>query len=403
MTDQTPEERALASPGPSNAPPAPGEAMSAHAPPPPPPVWKGKPKRVPKPSRWANHPLVVAGSMIFTLLIVGIIVGGGALWFGLKRFQSPGPLAQDTAIVIPGDSGVIDIADLLVKRGVITDKWVFVGAAVGTRSSGKLKAGEYEFAQNASIRQVLDTIVSGKVIEYNVTIPEGLTSDQIVERLLAVGELAGGIRQVPREGSLMPDTYKVTRGTTREDLLRRMARTQDVTLKEVWAKRDPSLPLKSPDELVILASIVEKETGVPEERPQVAAVFVNRLNKKMRLQSDPTIIYGLVRGKGRLDRPITRTDITTPTPFNTYTIPALPPGPIGNPGKASLEATANPAKTRDLYFVADGTGGHAFAESLDQHNKNVARWRQVERDQKIDPSRQPAGTSGTTGVAPSVD
>jgi UPF0755 protein len=181
-------------------------------------------------------------------------------------------------------------------------------------------------------------------------------------------------------------------------VLRRMARSQAAIVQEVWAKRSPDLPLKTPEELVILASIVEKETGVAQERPEVAAVFVNRINKKMRLQSDPTIIYGLVRGKGRLDRPLTRTDITSPTPFNTYTIAGLPPGPIGNPGRASLEAVANPAKIPALYFVADGTGGHAFAETLAEHNRNVAKWRQIERDRKIDPSAQPAGTQGNTGT-----
>lgn len=373
------------------------------APPTPPPVPNPPAKPDRRASKRANHPLVVAGSMVFTLLLVAILLGGGALWVGKARYDAPGPLAQDTAVVIPGESGLMDIADLLVAKGVIEDKWVFVAAALGTRSSGRLKAGEYEFDKAASPRQVLATLVSGKVLEYNVTIPEGLTSDQIVERLAEVAELSGAVRQVPREGSLMPDTYKVTRGTSREDMLRRMARTQQVTLQEIWEKRDPSLPLKSPEELVILASIVEKETGQADERPQVAAVFVNRLNKKMKLQSDPTIIYGLVRGKGRLDRPITRSDITTPTPFNTYAIPGLPPGPIGNPGRASLEATANPAKTKDIYFVADGTGGHAFAESLDQHNKNVNRWRQLEREQKLDPSRTPAGTSGNTGVTPGID
>jgi UPF0755 protein len=364
------------------------------------PTPPGKERDPHRASRRANHPLVVAGSMVFTLLIVAIVLGGGALWIGKTRYYAPGPLVQEKAVIIPNDYGVMDIADLLLKQGVIDDKWVFVGAAAGTRASGKLKAGEYAFAAGSSIQQVLNTIVSGKVIEYVVTIPEGLTSDQIVERVLAVEELSGSVRQVPREGSLMPDTYKITRGTSREDLLRRMARTQDATLKEIWEKRDPDLPLKSPHELVILASIVEKETGVPEERAQVASVFINRLNKKMRLQSDPTIIYGLVRGKGRLERPLTRTDITTPTPFNTYTIPALPPGPIGNPGRASLEATARPAKSDNLYFVADGTGGHAFAPTLDQHNKNVARWRQIERERKVDPAALPAGTSGTTGATP---
>lgn len=372
--------------------------------PPPPPARKAPPSRkASKASRRAGHPLIVAGSAIFTLLMVAIIIGGGALWVGKARYEAPGPLQEDTAVIVPGEYGLMDIADLLVKQGVISDKWVFVGAALGSRASSKLKAGEYEFAKGASTRQVLNEIVAGKVIEHNVTIPEGLTSEQIVARLMDVPELSGTVRQIPREGSLLPETYKITRGTTREDILRRMARAQQAALTEIWANRDPEMPLKSPEELVILASIVEKETGVAHERPQVAAVFVNRLNKKMRLQSDPTIIYGLVRGKGRLDRPLNKSDITTPTPFNTYTITGLPPGPIGNPGRASLEAVANPAETRDLYFVADGTGGHAFAETLAGHNKNVAKWRQIERDQKLDPSSAPAGTSGHTGATPDID
>lgn len=398
MTDQT-------TPPPDNQPSS-GQVPASPPPPAPPAaatVSKGRASKAGerKPSRWANHPFIVGASMVFTLLLVAIIFAGGALWVGKAHYVAPGPLTQDKAVIIPNDYGMIDIADLLTKQGVIDDKWTFVGATLANRASGRLRAGEYAFTKGASIRQVLDTLVSGKVIEYTVTIPEGLTSDQIVERLMEIPELSGTIRQVPREGSLMPDTYRITRGTSREDVLRRMARTQSAVLKEIWEKRNPDLPLKSPEELVILASIVEKETGVAHERPQVASVFVNRLNKKMRLQSDPTIIYGLVRGKGRLERPITRTDISTPSPFNTYTIPALPPGPIGNPGRASLEATANPAATTYIYFVADGTGGHAFAETLDQHNRNVARWRQIERERKVDPDKMPAGASGTTGVLPS--
>lgn len=392
MTDEnSPPPGSTAAETPSASPPP--ESSNTAPPPPRRPARKTKPGR--KASDRANHPLVVAGSAVFTLLLVAILLGGGAFWIGKSRYVAPGPLAADTTLIIPGDYGLMDIADLLVAKGLINDKWVFVAAAVGTRSSGKLKAGEYAFAAGASSRDVLDTLVSGKVIEYNLTIPEGLTSDQIVQRLAEFEVLSGTVRQTPREGSLLPETYKVTRGTSREDILRRMARSQQAVLQEIWQKRDPSIPVKTPEELVILASIVEKETGQPDERPRVAAVFVNRLDKKMRLQSDPTIIYGLVRGKGRLERPITRTDITTPTPFNTYAIPGLPPGPIGNPGRASLEATANPAKTKDLYFVADGTGGHVFAETLEQHNRNVARWRQIERQQPA-----AAGVSGNTGAPP---
>ncbi|MCK0195421.1 endolytic transglycosylase MltG [Ancylobacter sp. 6x-1] len=355
-----------------------------------------------RPSRRAHHPLIIVGNAIFTLLLVAIVVGGGAFWVVKSSFDSPGPLPADTNVVIPNQSGVMDIAELLEQKGVISDRYIFVAGAFGERATGKLKAGEYAFAKAATPQQVLDTIVSGKVVEYDVTIPEGLTSDQIVERLNESPVLTGTVRQPPREGSLLPETYKVTRGTTREELLKRMAREQQRALKEIWDARSPNLPLKSPDELVVLASIVEKETGIASERPQVAAVFVNRLTKKMRLQSDPTIIYGIVRGKGKLDRPITKADILAPTPFNTYAIDGLPPGPIGNPGKASLEAVANPAPIKAVYFVADGSGGHVFAESLNEHNKNVAKWRQLEQKQKQDSATTPAGAAGTTGATPST-
>jgi UPF0755 protein len=201
--------------------------------------------------------------------------------------------------------------------------------------------------------------------------------------------LTGNIREVPREGTLLPESYKLVRGTSREQLIQRMQQSQHRVVQEVWDHRAPDLPLKSPEQLVTLASIVEKETGRPEERSRVAAVFINRLKQRMRLQSDPTIIYGLVGGKGSLGRPIMRSEIEQATPYNTYVIDGLPPGPIANPGRASLEATANPARTKEIYFVADGTGGHAFAENLEQHQKNVGRLRQMEQQQR-DASPWPA-------------
>jgi UPF0755 protein len=220
------------------------------------------------------------------------------------------------------------------------------------------------------------------VIRYKITIPEGLTSEQVVDRLHEDTVLTGDIREPPREGSLMPDTYYFERGDTRVSILSRMAKIQAKTVEDVWKARSPDLPIKSPWEMVTLASIVEKETGKTEERPRVAGVFINRLDKHMRLDSDPTIVYGLALGKGTLGRSITRADLNQSTPYNTYIIDGLPPGPICNPGKAALEAVAKPARSKDLYFVADGTGGHAFAETLDQHQKNVARWRQIEKDVK---------------------
>ena len=222
---------------------------------------------------------------------------------------------------------------------------------------------------------MVDTIIEGKVVQHAFTVAEGLTSEQIVQRLLENDVLTGNIREIPREGTLLPETYRFTRGTTREQMIQRMQQAQRRAVQEIWERRMPDLPIRTPEQLVVLASIIEKETGKPEERTRVAAVFVNRLKQKMKLQSDPTIIYGLVGGKGSLGRPIQRSEIEQPTPYNTYVIDGLPPGPIANPGRASLEAAANPARTKELFFVADGTGGHAFADNYEQHQKNVARLR----------------------------
>jgi UPF0755 protein len=261
-----------------------------------------------------------------------------------------------------------------------------------------VKAGEYLFEANVSMREVLDTLVEGRSIEHTVTIPEGLTSEQIVARLLENPVLTGEITQVPPEGSLLPETYKVTRGTTRQQLLNRMIAAKRRLVQETWERRTPGLPIKTVDEFVTLASIVEKETGKTEERPRVAAVFINRLNRRMRLQSDPTIIYGMAPGKGTIGRPLTRADVERPTAYNTYTIEGLPPGPIANPGRASLEAVANPARTKDLYFVADGSGGHVFAATYNEHLKNVARWRQYQREQAAIAAQEEA--SGETPATP---
>jgi len=220
------------------------------------------------------------------------------------------------------------------------------------------------------------------VVQHAFTVAEGLTSDQAVQRLLENDVLAGNIREIPREGTLLPETYRFTRGTTREQMIQRMQQAARRSVQEIWDRRAPDLPIKSPEQLVVLASIIEKETGKPEERTRVAAVFVNRLRQKMKLQSDPTIIYGLVGGKGSLGRPIQRTEIEQPTPYNTYVIDGLPPGPIANPGRAALEAAANPARTKELYFVADGTGGHTFADTYDQHQRNVTKLRGIEQQQQ---------------------
>ncbi len=353
----------------------------------------------------ARHPLVVIGNAVISIFVLLAVASAVLLFVGKQRFEQPGPLAQDTIVNIPKGSGMRDIADVLQRQGVIDQPSVFIGGVMVLKAREDLKAGEYQFKAHASLRDVVATMVEGKVVEHQVGVPEGLTSEQIVARLSDDNVLIGDIRQIPREGTLLPDTYDFTRGVTRDQMIQRMQQAQQRVVKEVWDHRSPDLPLKSPDQLVVLASIVEKETGKPDERTRVAAVFVNRLKQNMKLQSDPTIIYGLVGGKGTLGRPIMKSEIEQPTPYNTYVITGLPPGPITNPGRASLEAAANPARTRELYFVADGTGGHAFAETYEQHQKNVARLRSMETDQKdqapLDMTPAPASNSTpASAVAP---
>jgi len=351
-------------------------------------------------SRRARHPVVIIGNAIISILVLIAIVAGVALFIGKERFKAPGPLPEDRIVNIPHGSGIRDIADVLEHEGVIDQPWVFIGGVLVLKAREGLKAGEYQFRAHASLRDVIATIVDGNVVTHQISLPEGLTSEQIVARLLEDDVLTGNIKEIPREGSLLPDTYNFTRGVTREQMIQRMQVAQQRLVKEIWDRHSPDLPIKTPDQLVILASLVEKETGKPEERTRVAAVFVNRLKQKMKLQSDPTIIYGLVGGKSTLGRPIMKSEIDQPTPYNTYQIDGLPPGPIANPGRASLEAAANPARTRELYFVADGTGGHVFAETYEQHQKNVARLRLLETDQKDQAPADAAAASPAAQATP---
>jgi len=369
-----------------------------------------EPDRVDLPARRsasARHPLVVIGNAVISTFVLVALAVGIALFFGKQRFEAAGPLAADRIVNIPRGSGMRDIADILSRGGVIDQPWLFIGGVLVLKAREDLKAGEYEFRAHSSMRDVVATIVEGKVVAHQVSIPEGLSSAQIVARLLQDDVLAGDVKEIPREGSLLPDTYNFARGVTREQMVQRMQQAEQRLVREIWDHRAPDLPVKTPEQLVVLASLVEKETGKPEERTRVAAVFVNRLKQKMKLQSDPTIIYGLVGGKGTLGRPIMKSEIEQPTPYNTYVIDGLPPGPIANPGRAALEAAANPARTRELYFVADGSGGHVFAETYEQHQKNVARLRSIESDQndhvpggdQMAPPAAPAA-AGTAPAAP---
>ena len=372
--------------GPSAVPPPPSERVVA---PPRSPRVALEPERVPLPnrrSRRVRHPLVIVGNAIFTVLVVVSVAVGAALYLGKQRFETPGPLPEDKVVNIPRGLGIRDIAALLEHEGVIDQPYVFIGGVLVMKARGGLKSGEYKFTQHASLADVVDIIIEGKVAQHALTLPEGLTSEQIVARLLEDTALAGQIREIPPEGSLLPETYNFTRGMTREQIIQRMSQAHKRVLQEVWEHRMPDLPIKTPEQLVTLASIVEKETGRAEERSRVASVFINRLKSKMRLQSDPTIIYGLTGGKGSLGRPIMKSEIEQPTPYNTYVIDGLPPGPIANPGRASLEAVAKPARTKDLYFVADGTGGHVFSENYAEHQKNVARLRAIEHGAAATPA-----------------
>jgi UPF0755 protein len=364
-----------------------------------------EPERIPPPkkhSKRARHPVIIVGNAVFMLLVVLSVTLGGALYFGKQRFDAPGPLAEDKVVNIPRGLGIKDIADLLVREGVIDQPYVFMGGVIALKARGDLKSGEYQFTKRASLSDVVDTIIENKVVQHALTVAEGLTSEQIVAKLLENDALTGQIKEIPREGTLLPETYKFTRGMSREQLIQRMQQAHKRVLAEVWERRNPDIPIKTPDQLVTLASIVEKETGKPDERTRVAAVFVNRLKAKMRLQSDPTIIYGLTGGKGALGRPIMKSEIEQPTPYNTYVIEGLPPGPIANPGRASLEAAANPARTKELYFVADGTGGHVFSDNYAEHQKNVAKLRAIEQGGAPAATPTPAPTAPAAAEPPAV-
>ena len=348
-------------------------------------------------------------SGLFTIALMLMVALGAAYWTVRYFFDQPGPLEHATVIVIPKGDGVNAIAQRLEHDGVITDARVFTAAVLWFRSGGKLKAGEYEVAKNASMRQVLDTLVEGKAVLYSVSVPEGLTSYQVVQVLRRNPNLVGEITSIPAEGTLLPDTYKFSRNTERSELIARMQNEQEKYLMQQWEGRAKDLPFEKPEEALILASIVEKETGRAEERDRIAGVFVNRLRKRMRLQSDPTIIYGITQGKGALGRPIKRSEIDGKTDFNTYQIDGLPPTPISNPGRAAIEAVLAPAITKDLYFVADGTGGHAFAESIRDHQKNVDKWRVIYREIRAKQkaaaaaAAAAAASAGTAGQAAAPD
>lgn len=310
---------------------------------------------------------------------IAVVVTG---LFGVLAAVGPGPPARSgafTEVQLPRGAGVTGVAANLKAAGVIRSEMVFQVLARLTGAGRSLKAGEYAIPSRASAISILADLEAGRTIVRKVTLPEGLTSAMVVRELQAVPWLTGDV-QVPEEGTLLPETYRAEQGDSRQSVLDRMRTEQQSLLDRLWASRVPGLPLATPQEAVILASIVEKETGVRDERRRVAGVFINRLRMGMRLQSDPTVIYAVSRGEP-LGRGIRASELASRSPWNTYAYSGLPPTPIANPGRASLEAVLDPLETREIFFVADGTGGHAFAETLEAHNANVARWRQIERAQ----------------------
>ncbi|MBA5803330.1 MULTISPECIES: endolytic transglycosylase MltG [Rhizobium] len=371
-----------------------------------------RPERVPEPpkrSKKARGQVVLFLNFIMTMAVLVCVVAVIGFYYATSTYRNPGPLQTNTNFIVRNGAGLTEIASNLERNAIISDARIFRYLTATHLSAGEsLKAGEYEIKARASMRDIMELLKSGKSILYSVSFPEGLTVRQMFDRMLQDTVLEGDLpAALPTEGSLRPDTYKFSRGTKRSEIVEQMAAAQQKLVDQIWDKRDSSLPLRSKEEFVTLASIVEKETGVPDERAHVASVFLNRLGKGMRLQSDPTIIYGLFGGEGKpADRPIYQSDLKRDTPYNTYVIKGLPPTPIANPGKDALEAVANPWKTQDLYFVADGTGGHVFAATLEEHNANVKRWRKLEADKGSDPNiavdgqpeEQPADNGAT--VAP---
>lgn len=337
------------------------------------------------------------------LLLLLLAAGSVAFWWYLQRYMdAPGPLPERTVVLLPRGSGLAEIAHRLADSGALSRPLLF---QIALRLSGRdrrLQAGEYELEPGMSPNEIVDKLTRGEVLLHRITVPEGFTVAQVFELLRQAEFLAGELPEPPAEGSLLPETYLFPREAERQQVVRAMQEAMQATLQEAWASRAPGLPLKSADELLTLASIVEKETAIPEEYPLVAAVFMNRLRRGMRLQSDPTVIYAITRGQGPLGRQLTRADLGIDDPYNTYLYPGLPPGPIANPGRAALLATARPAEVDHLYFVADGTGGHAFSDSLVEHNRKVRNWRLI-RDRAGGRVPMPAARPEAAAPVPGSD
>ena len=314
---------------------------------------------------------------ILTVAGLLIVLLAGAILYAVRSYDAPGPLPVANVVMVPR-GGLDQVTDVLVQEGVVSSAFALRAAAIVTRRQGAVHAGELEFPAAASLRQVLEVLRTAHPVQHRLTIPEGLTAAQVAVLLDRAPALEGD-PALPEEGRLLPETYAYERGTPRATLVERGRIAMDHALERNWAARSPAVPLNTPRDALILASIVERETARPEERPRIAAVFLNRLRQRMKLQSDPTVVYGASGGAGVLEHGLTKADLERADPYNTYRNLGLPPGPISMPGLASLRAVTQPAVTDDLFFVADGSGGHAFAKTIEEHTRNVAHWREVER------------------------
>jgi len=314
------------------------------------------------------------------VIALGLVIAGAFEWEHAK-YYAPGPSQKDTTVIIKPGTGLRGISDSLASAGVIDNADVFFWGVRLRRTNEKLKAGEYAFPAHASESDVVELMAEGKTVKHKVTAPEGRTSDMIAKIVNADPVLKGDPVATPAEGTLLPETYLFQRGDTREQIIDRMSKAQEELIDKLWAARAPNLPFRTKEEAVTLASIVEKETALPAERRHIAGVFINRLRTGMQIQSDPTIIYGLTQGYP-LGHGIRESELHKATPYNTYLIPGLPPGPICNPGKDAIAAVLDPLDTKDLYFVANGQGGHVFSASVSDQNKHVAELRTRERIEK---------------------
>lgn len=332
--------------------------------------------------------------VLFFIALLVTVVGGG-LFLSRSMLEAQGPLEKTKNVLIPRGAGPSTMARVLQEQGVISHPRLFRIALMVDPTPKPIKAGEYEVPPHISMARLVELLQSGKLVQRRLTIPEGTTTSEIIDLVRKTDALTGEVTVDAKEGDLLPETYFYSRDDTRDSVLLRMKEAMEKTLDEAWRKRAPGLPYASKRDALIMASIIEKETSVSAERTRVAAVYVNRLRIRMRLESDPTTIYGVTGGKGMQGRELTRADLQSSSPYNTYVVAGLPPGPICNPGRASILAAVAPApRERVLYFVADGQGGHSFANNVYEHNRNVARWRDIQRQ------RQEQATPNSSPAAP---